>query len=298
MLQFTDMAANVVALPRRLAPERGLTETSALSDAFFGPVLQVRNLTIRYRSRDNGTPFEAVKDVSFDVGHHQLVAVVGPSGCGKSTLLSAVAGLIPYQRGEILVGTTRVTEPGKDRAVVFQHAALLPWLTVRKNVAFGVRQRGADKAIALRRADEMLDLVRLTQFANHYPYQLSGGMQQRVNLARALATDPDIMLLDEPFAALDAQHRELLQNELMRIWDSTDKAGIFITHQIDEAIFLADVVVVLSSGPGSIVKETLEIDLPRPRDRSVTEGAAFGVFARKIRNVLEKSWADQFEVDK
>ncbi|MGA8297583.1 MAG: ABC transporter ATP-binding protein [Acidimicrobiales bacterium] len=292
------MATDVVASSRSLALEHGMAKAFAVSDVSLGPVLQVRNLSIRYRAHDNGQPFEAVKDVTFDVGRHQLVAVVGPSGCGKSTLLSAVAGLIPYQRGQILVENTRVTKPGKDRAVVFQHAALLPWLTVRKNVAFGTRQRGADKATALKRADEMLELVRLTQFANHYPYQLSGGMQQRVNLARALATDPQIMLLDEPFAALDAQHRELLQNELMRIWDSTDKAGIFITHQIDEAIFVADVVVVLSSGPGSVVKEILEIDLPRPRDRRVTEGERFGAFARKIRSVLETSWADQFELDK
>jgi NitT/TauT family transport system ATP-binding protein len=297
MLRFAGMTASVVASPRWLASERGLAEASAVSDAILDPVLQIRNLTIRYRAHDNGQPFEAVKDVSFDVGRHQLVAVVGPSGCGKSTLLGAIAGLIPYQRGEIRVENALVTKPGKDRAVVFQHAALLPWLTVRKNVAFGVRQRGVDKASALRRADEMLELVRLSQFANHFPYQLSGGMQQRVNLARALATDPQIMLLDEPFAALDAQHRELLQNELMRIWDSTDKAGIFITHQIDEAIFVADVVVVLSSGPGSVVKETLEIDLPRPRDRSVTGTEKFGTFARRIRSVLEQSWLDQLRID-
>lgn len=269
-----------------------------MSDAVFGPVLQVRNLRICYRGHDNGQMFEAVKDVSFQVGRHQLVAVVGPSGCGKSTLLSAIAGLIPYHRGEILVGDRRVTKPGKDRAVVFQHAALLPWLTVRKNVAFGVRQRGVDKTRAMRRADEMLELVRLSQFAGHYPYQLSGGMQQRVNLARALATDPDIMLLDEPFAALDAQHRELLQNELMRIWDSTDKSGIFITHQIDEAIFVADVVIVLSSGPGSVIKEIIEIDLPRPRDRGVTDGEQFTAYAKKIRSLLEQSWEDQLKIDK
>jgi NitT/TauT family transport system ATP-binding protein len=297
MLRFADMTASVVARSRRLAPPRELAQASGVSEAFLGPVLQVRNLCIRYRGHDNGQSFEAVKDVSFEVARHQLVSVVGPSGCGKSTLLGAIAGLIPYQAGEILVGNARVTKPGKDRAVVFQHAALLPWLTVRKNVAFGIRQRGADKETALRRADEMIELVRLSQFANHYPYQLSGGMQQRVNLARALATDPQIMLLDEPFAALDAQHRELLQNELMRIWDSTDKAGIFITHQIDEAIFVADVVVVLSSGPGSVVKEVLEIDLPRPRDRSVTETEKFGTFARKIRSVLEQSWLDQLRID-
>jgi NitT/TauT family transport system ATP-binding protein len=291
------MTTSVVASPRWLASERGVAEASAVSDAFTNPVLQIRDLSICYRGNDNGRPFEAVKDITFEVGRHQLVAVVGPSGCGKSTLLSAIAGLIPYQRGEIRVENTVVTKPGKDRAVVFQHAALLPWLTVRKNVAFGVRQRGVDKASALRRADEMLDLVRLSQFAHHYPYQLSGGMQQRVNLARALATDPEIMLLDEPFAALDAQHRELLQNELMRIWDSTDKAGIFITHQIDEAIFVADIVVVLSSGPGSVVKEILEIDLPRPRDRSVTETEKFGSFARKIRSLLEQSWLDQLQID-
>jgi NitT/TauT family transport system ATP-binding protein len=260
-------------------------------------VLAVRNVSIRYQSSDNGRPFEAVKDASFDVGRHQLVAVVGPSGCGKSTLLGAIAGLIPYQRGQILVGDKFVTEPGKDRAVVFQSPALLPWLTVRKNVAFGVRQRGAAKAEAMRRADEMLKLVRLSRFANMYPYQLSGGMQQRVNLARALASDPEILLLDEPFASLDAQHRELLQDELMRIWDTTDKAGIFVTHQIEEAVFLADEVVVFSSGPGSVVKEVFKVDLQRPRQRTLIDDARFIELTRKIRSVLESSWSDQFEVD-
>lgn len=260
-------------------------------------VLRVCNVSIRYQSHDNGRSFEAIKDASFDVGRHQLVAVVGPSGCGKSTLLGAIAGLIPYQRGQILVNSKLVTEPGKDRAVVFQSPALLPWLTVRKNVAFGVRQRGAGRAEAMRRAEEMLKLVRLSRFADAYPYQLSGGMQQRVNLARALASDPEILLLDEPFASLDAQHRELLQHELMRIWDTTDKAGIFVTHQIEEAVFVADEVVVFSSGPGSVVKDVFKVDLQRPRQRTLIDDARFIDLTRKIRGVLESSWSDQFEMD-
>lgn len=281
---------------RPVTPEGMRDETSPMTGS-NDSVLLVRNVSIRYQSHDNGRPFEAIKDASFDVGRHQLAAVVGPSGCGKSTLLGAIAGLIPYQRGQILVSSKLVTRPGKDRAVVFQSPALLPWLTVRRNVAFGVRQRGAGRAEAIRRAEEMLKLVRLSRFADAYPHQLSGGMQQRVNLARALATDPEILLLDEPFASLDAQHRELLQDELLRIWDQTDKAGIFVTHQIEEAVFLADEVVVFSSGPGSVVKDVFKVDLKRPRQRTLIDDVRFIDLTRKIRGVLESSWSDQFEVD-
>jgi len=199
----------------------------------------------------------------------ELVAIVGPSGCGKSTFLNAVDGLAKLNSGEILVDGKRVAAPGPDRAMVFQQDSLFPWYTVRRNVMYGLElQSRLGKDERLDRADALIDLVGLTGFADHYPHELSGGMRQRVNIARALAPEPELLLLDEPFAALDAQTREFMQVELMKILARARKTALFITHQIDEAIFLADRVAVFSARPAR-VKEIVAIDLPASRTLEV-----------------------------
>jgi NitT/TauT family transport system ATP-binding protein len=228
---------------------------------------------ISYPTRDDGPDFEAVKEVSFTVDPNEFTCVVGPSGCGKSTLLMAAAGLIPVSAGQIFVGDTVVRAPGVDRAVVFQAASLLPWRTVIGNVAYGLEIRHRKDARS--RAYEMIELVGLDGAATKYPHELSGGMQQRANLARALAADPRLLLMDEPFAALDAQTRELMQAELLRVWSELRKTVLFITHQIEEAVFLGDQVVVLSKGPATVVREILRVDFPRPREEGIKRTPAF-----------------------
>jgi NitT/TauT family transport system ATP-binding protein len=199
----------------------------------------------------------------------ELLAVVGPSGCGKSTFLSAVDGLVKLSSGEIRVDGKSVTGPGPDRAMVFQQDSLFPWRTVSRNVMYGLElQKRLSKEEMRKRAGTLVELVGLSGFADHYPHELSGGMRQRVNIARALAPDPELLLLDEPFAALDAQTREFMQVELLKILARAGKTAIFITHQIDEAIFLANRVAVFSARPARI-KELIEIDLPPNRSLEV-----------------------------
>jgi NitT/TauT family transport system ATP-binding protein len=208
----------------------------------------------------------AFHQLALSVKRNEILCVVGPSGCGKTTLLRCIAGLIDLSDGRILVhGTPVAGRPPDGVAMVFQHFGLLPWKTVYDNAAFGLKVAGVPRAEVRERVGHYLDLVGLTGFEKHYPYQLSGGMQQRVGLVRALAIDPDILLMDEPFAALDAQTRELLQEELLRIMQQERKTMVFITHSIDEAILLGDRIAVMSARPGRI-KEILEVPLTRPRD--------------------------------
>ena len=207
--------------------------------------------------------------IDLSVREGELVAIVGPSGCGKSTFLSAVDGLVKLTGGDIKVDGKRVERPGSDRAMVFQQDSLFPWRTVARNVAYGLelqRRMGKEKIHA--RAEALIDLVGLSGFAQHYPHELSGGMRQRVNIARALATDPELLLLDEPFAALDAQTREFMQVELLKILARAGKTALFITHQIDEAIFLAGRVAVFSARPARI-KALIDVDLPDRRSLEV-----------------------------
>lgn len=225
----------------------------------------VRRLGIKYHIKGQMEPFVAVKSVSFDVRKGELVAVVGPSGCGKSSLIGAISGLVPYAAGSVYVGSERVEGPSEHLGVVFQRALLLPWKSVVENVAISLAIARVSKAERVERAMEMLKMVGLVDFAERYPHELSGGMQQRVNLARALVRDPDVLLLDEPFASLDAQTREEMQEELMKIWTVAGKSGLFITHQIDEAVYLADRVLVMSAGPASVLIDEVKIDFPRPR---------------------------------
>ena len=236
--------------------------------------LRAQDVTIHYWLERANRPFLAVCGVSFDVKAGEFLSIVGPSGCGKTTFLNAVDGLHPISGGTLTLDGRPITRPGRDRAMVFQQASLLPWRTVLGNVIYGLELQGRPMSEARKLANRFIDLVGLRGFADAYPSELSGGMQQRVNLARALAIEPEMLLLDEPFAALDAQTRELMQLELLGIWVSTRKTALFITHDIKEAIYLADRVVIFSARPGR-VKQVVEIDLPRPRKLKIKREPCF-----------------------
>ena len=215
----------------------------------------------------------ALHDVSLTIGAHEFVCIVGPSGCGKTTLLNLVAGFEAPTSGTIDAFGKRVVTPGPDRTMMFQDYALFPWLTVRGNIEYGLRRRGVPGAARAKTVRHYVDLIELGGFEDKFPKQLSGGMRQRVALARALAVDPALLLMDEPFAALDSLTREKMQDELVRVWQSERKAVLFITHNIDEAIKLADRVVVMSPRPGRI-SDIIELRSPRPRDADSPENVA------------------------
>jgi NitT/TauT family transport system ATP-binding protein len=229
--------------------------------------------------------YRALSNVNLDIGRGEFVSIIGPSGCGKTTLLKLTDGLLYPDEGEALVNGTPVTSPGLDRAVVFQSFALLPWATVVENVAFGLRLRGVRKTEAQRLALPFIEMVGLTQFRDKFPRELSGGMQQRVGLARALAVQPEIMLMDEPFGSLDAQTRNLLQSDLERIWETQGQTVLFVTHAMDEAVFLSDRVVVMGTHPGTI-EEVITVDLPRPRTDDTRTDPAFVALTAQIWETL------------
>ena len=235
----------------------------------------------------NGRPVKALEKVALDIAEDEFVAIVGPSGCGKSTLLYLLGGFLPLQQGQILVDGRKVTAPGPDRGIVFQHFALFPWKTVRQNVLYGLERKKMDSAQRQELAQKYIDLVKLTGFEDSWPAQLSGGMKQRVAIARTLVTDPDVLLMDEPFGALDAQTRGLLQEELLAIWGSTRKTVLFVTHDVHEAVLLSDRVVVMSARPGRI-KTTLSIDLPRPRTPEVTRSPRFVDHCQEIWGLVRE----------
>jgi NitT/TauT family transport system ATP-binding protein len=248
--------------------------------------LCARNVQLYYQSL--GKPAtQALADISFDVAEGEFVSIVGPSGCGKTTFLMAVDGLVPISAGTISIDGDIVKKPGPDRAVVFQDASLLPWRTVLSNIEYGLQLRGRGKAEARQTAHRFVEMVGLTGFENHYPRQLSGGMRQRVNVARALAMDPKVLLLDEPFAALDAQTREYMQSELLTIWSKDQKTALFITHQIDEAIFLSDRVIVFGRQPAR-VRADIKIDLERPRSLAVKKTPEFMAYEEHIWQIIDE----------
>ena len=247
--------------------------------------MEIRDLSITYRKPKSDEVFTAVDGVSLSIEKGSFVTIVGSSGCGKSTLLLAMAGLIPKASGAITLGGVEVTKPGADRAMVFQDASLLPWRTVHGNVRFALELQRWKRDDIDERAMRYVRMVGLGAFADYHPHQLSGGMRQRVNIARALCVDPDVLLMDEPFGALDAQTREVMCDELLRIWERDKKTAIFVTHAIDEAIFLGDRVVVMGRNPGH-VREVIEIDLPRPRTLDMKTHEAFGVYTRRIYKLL------------
>jgi NitT/TauT family transport system ATP-binding protein len=209
---------------------------------------------------------EVFRGVDLEIGQREIVALVGPSGCGKTTLLRCVDGLIPLSDGVIAIDGAPVHEPQTGVAMVFQHFGLFPWKTVYDNVGYGLRLAGASRGEIAEKVPHFVNLVGLKGFEQAYPYQVSGGMQQRCGLARALATEPSVMLMDEPFAAVDAQTREILQFELLRIWDMRPMTMLFVTHSIEEAVLMGDRVAVLNGRPSSVF-ETIAVDLPRPRGR-------------------------------
>ncbi len=250
------------------------------------PKLKSTGISVDYFQARLGRSIRALSQIDLSVQENQFVSIVGPSGCGKTTFLNVVAGVIAPSEGELSLNGHRVEGPGTDRAVVFQQASLLPWRTVLNNVLYGLECQGGDVTAALPRAHELLEIVGLSGFEDHYPHELSGGMQQRVNLARALLIDPDLLLMDEPFASLDAQTREIMQSELLSIWQRTRKTVLFITHQIDEAIFLSDQVIVFGSRPGR-VKASISIPFERPRQLSLKRTPEFLNYIDQIWELIE-----------
>ena len=259
--------------------------------------IEVRNLTVEYAEKNNR--FTALEDVSFSVDSGEFVSVIGSSGCGKSTMLSVLEGINSPTRGTVLIDGKPINGTGSDRGVVFQHYSLFPWMTARKNVAFGVKQAKRDlpRSERLKIADEFLNKVGLENFGNKYPSQLSGGMQQRVAIARALAMDTDILLMDEPFGAIDAKNRTLLQELLLKLWegDGTQekKTVVFVTHDIDEAILLSDRIVMMLANPGRVYRE-IPVPFERPRNHAeLVRTSEYGKFRNGLLSLFYSDIADK-----
>jgi NitT/TauT family transport system ATP-binding protein len=244
------------------------------------PKLVIDGLTKRF------TGIDALTRIDTTIQSGEFISIVGPSGCGKTTFLRIVSGLEEATTGEIRLDGRAISKPGSDRGFVFQQDNLLPWRTILQNAMIGPEIGGYASPERLKATKGLLKLVGLEGFEDYYPRQLSGGMRQRVNLARALAIDPEILLMDEPFSALDAQTREIMQTELLRIWEKGRKTVLFVTHQIDEAVFLADRVFVFARRPGRL-QEIIEIDLPRPRPLSIKRTPAFVALVERIWNLIE-----------
>jgi NitT/TauT family transport system ATP-binding protein len=254
-----------------------------------GPILRVEALTKTFRT-NNGGPLEALAEVAFDIPENDFVCIVGPSGCGKSTLLRMIAGLETITTGKIGYKGEAVSRPRKEIGMVFQEYSLLPWRNVLDNVALGPEFSGTRRDEREAKAMEYLRLVGMEDFAKAFPHELSGGVRQRVAIVRALAKDPDGLLMDEPFGALDAHTRILLQKELLRVWENHRKTVLFVTHGVDEAIYLADRIMVMSARPGRIL-EIIDVEMSRPRHRG---DPAYGPLAERILTILEKEAAASF----
>ncbi|BBL67799.1 ABC transporter ATP-binding protein [Methanoculleus chikugoensis] len=235
--------------------------------------------------KEDGTFTQALEGVNLEIGDTEFICLVGPSGCGKTTLLRIIAGLETATTGSVTVDGHAVTGPDPKRGMVFQEYSLFPWRRVIDNVAFGLEMKGVAKEERRRTADRYIEMVGLSQFRDAYPYELSGGMRQRVAIARALANDPDVLLMDEPFGALDAQTRNRMQKELLSLWEQTKKTIVFVTHSVDEAVYLATRIVVLSPRPGS-VREVIEIPWPHPRDRTSAE---FAEVRRRVLRMIDET---------
>ena len=255
--------------------------------------IKIENLRKVFEVRGGGNVV-ALNDVSFSVREGEFVCIVGPSGCGKTTLLKIIAGLERPTSGVVTLDGKPVSGPGRDRCMVFQEYALFPWRTVLKNITFGLENLGIPKEERLKIAKRYIELVGLQGFEDRYPHELSGGMKQRVGIARALAIEPEVLLMDEPFGSLDAQTRNMLQKELLEIWEKTQKTILFVTHSVDEAVFLADKIVVLSARP-AVVKEILEVDLSRMRDRTSQE---FNEVRSKVLRILQEEAQKAMEMEK
>jgi NitT/TauT family transport system ATP-binding protein len=249
-------------------------------------VIEIKHLHKSYIDEYAGVEVAAIGDMSFDVREGEFVSILGPSGCGKTTVLNIIAGFITATSGDVCVGGRRVTGPGPDRGVVFQSFALFPWKTALQNVAFGLKVRGIGKASREKVAREYLRIVGLAGSEDRLPHEMSGGMQQRVGVARALANEPRVMLMDEPFASVDAQTRVNLQEDLIRIWEQRRPTIFFVTHDVDEAVFLSDRIIVLAAKPGR-VREIIDVDLQRPRRWSdLIQSSEFRILTHRIFNLL------------
>ncbi len=254
-------------------------------------MIVVSSLEKTYATRGR-TQVQALAGISVEIEAGEFITIVGQSGCGKTTLLKILAGLLQRSAGSVTLRGQPVDEPSRDIGIVFQDPVLLPWRTVFDNVMLPVEVLGLDRRSSAKRGRDLLGLVGLRGFEEKYPHELSGGMRQRVAIARALVHDPSLLLMDEPFGALDAMTREFMNLELLRIWKESGKTIVFITHSIPEAAFLADRVIVMSARPGRI-KEIVEVRLPRPRDLDMMASDEFGVYTRRIRHLFDaKGWLD------
>jgi NitT/TauT family transport system ATP-binding protein len=258
-------------------------------------ILEVKSLGKVYKTAKGETT--ALKDINFKTHRREFVCVIGPSGCGKSTLVRILAGLESHTSGDVLLDGQPVTGPGRDRGMVFQGYTLFPWLSVKKNVMFGLEMNGMSALEAGREAELWLELVGLEKFANAYPHELSGGMKQRVAIARALVNQPRILLMDEPFGALDAQSRARMQAHLLEIWRNIDITIVFITHDLDEAIFLADRILVLKAHPGE-VQELIEVPVLRPRSAVQTTSPEFLATKTRLESLIHPPEPDEDEQEK
>lgn len=247
--------------------------------------MEIRNLSVFFG--EGATQLEAVSDVSMDVLPGTFVSIVGPSGCGKSTLLNVVAGFVKASAGSVHMDGKLIQAPGADRGMVFQQYSLFPWKTVRENVEFGLKMKGIESSRRMSAARTLLGLAGLLAFENHYPDQLSGGMKQRVGIVRALATSPQVLLMDEPFGALDSQTRAVMQQILTNMWQRLRISVLFITHDIDESIFVSDKIYVMTARPGKI-KAVLDVDLPRPRDPSMCNTPAYLALRRQLHELIRE----------
>jgi len=252
-------------------------------------ILEVNNLQKEFDSAQGRVT--ALQNINFKTYKREFLCVIGPSGCGKSTLIRILAGLESKTSGQVLLDGNEVTQPGPDRGMVFQGYTLFPWLTVKRNVMFGLEVAGRGKSTADEEARQWIDLVGLSKFENSYPHQLSGGMKQRVAIARALANQPRILLMDEPFGALDAQTRAKMQSYLMEIWKNIDITIVFITHDLDEAIFLADRILVLKAHPGE-VQELIEVPVPQPRSSDQLLSPEFLATKKRLEQLIHPAESD------
>jgi NitT/TauT family transport system ATP-binding protein len=256
--------------------------------------LKVEHVCKHFALRGRAGALDVLDDINLEIAQGELIVLLGPSGCGKSTLLNIIAGFMPPSAGRILHDGVAVSRPDRRRTVVFQDYALFPWMTVQKNVEFGLKAQAVEAAERARIAREFLALVKLRGFEDRYPYEISGGMKQRAAIARALAPDPDILLMDEPFGALDAQTRVLLQEELARIAAAAKRTVLFVTHSIEEAVFLADRIVVMSAHPGR-VRSIHDVQLPRPRTAKTRSLADFITLTQELWDSLKPQWRDEEE---
>jgi NitT/TauT family transport system ATP-binding protein len=257
--------------------------TTARTATSGSPRIVARGLRKEFVDISRQAEVVALSSIDLDVGEDEFLTILGPSGCGKSTLLNIIAGFEHATDGEVRLDGQTIRDPGPDRGVVFQEYALFPWLNVTQNIEFGLRERGVPKAERKDRVSRQISTVGLDGFEDRFPQELSGGMRQRVALARVLVNDPKILLMDEPFAALDAQTRTIMQTELLRVWSAERRTALFVTHNIEEAVLLGDRIVVMTARPGRI-KEIVNVKLPRPRD---VTSAEFNEIRRYVASLLE-----------